>query len=100
VSGQLHTPAALTLGKKAHGTHWIEGCVDTRTGLDDMERRKILPLSRLELQPFGRQSRKKSVIQKVSSDGLLKKQEFISEPFILPFDVIPYTIIRHSFHYY
>jgi hypothetical protein len=34
-------------------THWIRGRVGPRTGLDDVESRKILPLPGLELQPFG-----------------------------------------------
>jgi hypothetical protein len=33
----------------ATGTHWIEGWVGPRIGLDDVERRKILPLSGLKL---------------------------------------------------
>jgi hypothetical protein len=33
----------FTPGQRAPGTHCIEGCVDPRTGLGNMERRKILP---------------------------------------------------------
>jgi hypothetical protein len=43
VSGQLHTPAVLTPEERAPGIHWIGSWVGPRTGLNDMERRKILP---------------------------------------------------------
>jgi hypothetical protein len=39
---------------KAPGTHWIGGWVGRTTGLDDVERRKMLPLLGLELRPLGR----------------------------------------------
>jgi hypothetical protein len=42
MSGQLYASAALALGKSP-GTHCIGGWVGPRAGLDDMERRKILP---------------------------------------------------------
>jgi hypothetical protein len=38
----------------APGTHWIGDWVDTRTGLDDVEKRKFLTLPGLELRPLGR----------------------------------------------
>jgi hypothetical protein len=50
VSGQLHAPAGLPPGKKAHSTYWIGGWVGTRAGLDDVEKRKFLTLPGLELQ--------------------------------------------------
>jgi hypothetical protein len=53
VSGQFHDPATLPPGKRAHGTHWIGGWVGHKTGLDNMERRKILAVSGLELWPLG-----------------------------------------------
>jgi hypothetical protein len=46
MSGQLHAPAL--------GTRWIGGWVGPRTGLDDVEKRKFLPLPGLELRPLGR----------------------------------------------
>jgi hypothetical protein len=52
VSGQLHAPAALHPGKEP-GTHWMGDLVNPRAGVDDMERRKILPLQGLELRYFG-----------------------------------------------
>jgi hypothetical protein len=36
--------------------------VDPRTGLDDMERRKLLPLSGLEFRPLGRPARRQFVL--------------------------------------
>jgi hypothetical protein len=42
------------------GTHWIEGRVGPRAGLDNMEK-KILTLPRLELRPLGRPSRRQSL---------------------------------------
>jgi hypothetical protein len=44
----------FTLGDRVPGTHWIEGWVGPRASLDDVERRKILPLLGLELRPLGR----------------------------------------------
>jgi hypothetical protein len=45
MSGQLHAPVDLPLGKKNPPVaHWIGGWVGPRTGLDKVERRKILPL--------------------------------------------------------
>jgi hypothetical protein len=42
--GQLDAPATLP-----PGIHWIRGWVGPRAGLDDVERRKILLLSGVEL---------------------------------------------------
>jgi hypothetical protein len=41
-------PSRFTPGKKIPGTHWIEGWVDARAGLDDVEKRKFLTLPGLE----------------------------------------------------
>jgi hypothetical protein len=40
--------------ERALGTHWIGSWVDTRAGLDDLERRKFLTLLGLELRPLSR----------------------------------------------
>jgi hypothetical protein len=44
----------FTPRERAPGTHWIGGWVDPSAGLDDVEKRKVLALQRLELRPFGR----------------------------------------------
>jgi hypothetical protein len=41
-------------GRFTPGTHWIEGWVDARAGLEDVEGRKIVPPSRLTLRTLGR----------------------------------------------
>jgi hypothetical protein len=46
------TPRPLYPREK--GIHWIGGWVNLRTGMDKVERRKILPLPGLELRPLGR----------------------------------------------
>jgi hypothetical protein len=47
-------PGHLTAGERAQGTHCIRAWVGPRTGLNDVEGRKILPLLELELRPLGR----------------------------------------------
>jgi hypothetical protein len=42
-------PGRFTREERASSTHWIGGCVGPRTGLDDVEKRKILTLPELEL---------------------------------------------------
>jgi hypothetical protein len=42
-------PGLFNRGEKAPGTHWIEGLVDPRAGLDDVVKRKFLTLPGLEL---------------------------------------------------
>jgi hypothetical protein len=44
----------FTFGERAPGTHWIGGWMDPRPGLDNVEKRKFLTLSGLELQPLCR----------------------------------------------
>jgi hypothetical protein len=43
----------FSAGERASCTHWIGGWVRPRIGLDGMEKRKILPLTGLELAPLG-----------------------------------------------
>jgi hypothetical protein len=47
-------PCRLHPGERAPGTHWIGGWVDPRVGLDDVEKRRFLPLQGLELRPLCR----------------------------------------------
>jgi hypothetical protein len=44
-------PGCFTPGEIAPGTHWIGGWVALRTGVDAMEKRKILPLPGIEPGP-------------------------------------------------
>jgi hypothetical protein len=46
---------SITLRERAPGTHSI-GWVGPRTGVDDVGRKKILPLPGLELRPLGRRA--------------------------------------------
>jgi hypothetical protein len=48
VSGQLHAPAALP-PERAPGTHFLGAWVDSRAGLDDMEKWKFFTPPGLEL---------------------------------------------------
>jgi hypothetical protein len=59
VGGQLSASRLdlLTTRERALGTHWTGGWVGPRTGLDDVEKRKILPPSRLEPLPLSRPAR-------------------------------------------
>jgi hypothetical protein len=50
VSGQLYAPTALSQGTNS-GTHWTCDCVDSRTGLNAVERKKILPSPGIESRP-------------------------------------------------
>jgi hypothetical protein len=45
-------PGHFTPGERAPGTYWIGGWVDHRTGLDAIEKRKILPLLGIETRLF------------------------------------------------
>jgi hypothetical protein len=48
-------------GKSPWYPHWIGGWADPRAGLDDVEKRKLLTLSGLELRPLGRSARSQSL---------------------------------------
>jgi hypothetical protein len=51
-------PCRFTPGERALGTtHWIEGSVGPRAGLDDVVKRTFFNLPGLELRPLGRPSR-------------------------------------------
>jgi hypothetical protein len=52
VSGPLHAPAVLTLGERVPSIQWIGSWVDSRVGMDDVEKRKFLTLLGLEHRPF------------------------------------------------
>jgi hypothetical protein len=69
MSTKLHVPAALPMGK-AHGIHWIGGCLGPRAGSDDVEKRKFLTLPGLELRLLGRPTRSQS-LYKLRYPGLV-----------------------------
>jgi hypothetical protein len=54
-------PCRFIPRESASGTQWTEGWVGLRTGLDDVERRKILPLPGLEFRNLGRPTRNQSL---------------------------------------
>jgi hypothetical protein len=58
-------PGRCTPGERAPGTRWIEGWVDPRASLDDLEKRKFLTLPGLELRQFPRR-RQALTIQQMS----------------------------------
>jgi hypothetical protein len=66
-------PGRFKLGKMAPGTHWIWGWVSPRTGLDDVEKRKILPLTGLELRPIYRPARSQSLYRLRYPSSQLRK---------------------------
>jgi hypothetical protein len=63
MSGQFHEMAALHPGKEHPHTHWIGGWVGPRGGLDDVEKRKLLPLLGLEFQSLDRPASSQSLYQ-------------------------------------
>jgi hypothetical protein len=56
VGGECSTSRTgrFTPGERAPGIHWIGGWVDLKAGQDDLEKRKFVTLSELELRPHGR----------------------------------------------
>jgi hypothetical protein len=50
-------------GRFIPGTHWIGGWVGPKAGLDEVERKKILPLPVLEPLPFRCPARSQSLYQ-------------------------------------
>jgi hypothetical protein len=54
-------PGRSTFRERAPCTYWMGGWVGPRTSLDDVERRKILPLPVLKLRSHGRPTRNQSL---------------------------------------
>jgi hypothetical protein len=50
-------PGRYIPGERAPGTHWIGGWLDFKASLDDLEKRKFLTLTGLELWTLGRPGR-------------------------------------------
>jgi hypothetical protein len=57
----FHDLDRFTPGEKASVTHWIGGWVDPRAGLDDVEKKKFLTQTGLELRHLGRPARSQSL---------------------------------------
>jgi hypothetical protein len=70
----------FTPGERAPGAHWIGGWVSPRTGLNDVERRNILPLSGPELRPFDRPALSQPLYRLgyPGSEGIQKKLNICS----------------------
>jgi hypothetical protein len=60
--------------ERAPGTHWMGGWVDPRAGLEDLEKRKFLTLTGLELRPLGRPARSQSLYRLRYPGSSLPKQ--------------------------
>jgi hypothetical protein len=54
-------PCLFTPRERATCTHWIGGWVDPRGSVDDMEKRKLMTISGLELRPLSRRARSQSL---------------------------------------
>jgi hypothetical protein len=54
-------PCRFTTRERAPDTHWIGGWVGPRASLDDVEKRKCLPLPRLKFRPLGRPAHSQSL---------------------------------------
>jgi hypothetical protein len=88
------TPRPLYDRKKSAGTHWIGGWVGPRTGLDYVEKRKILSVPGLRLRPLGVSSRSQSlyrlrclglfqgVLKEVTRDNNWCRQCFVVKIFV------------------
>jgi hypothetical protein len=74
-SGQLHAQVTLPPGKDASATHWIEGWVGHRTGLDDVENSKFLTLLGLEIRPLVLLARSQS-LYRLRYPGSLRVNEY------------------------
>jgi hypothetical protein len=52
VNGQLHAPDTLPIVNELPGTHWIEGWMGYRAGMNvELKRKKSLPLLGIKPQP-------------------------------------------------
>jgi hypothetical protein len=86
----------FSAGEMAPGTHWIGGLVGPRTGLDDVERRKILLIPRLELRTLGRSARSQ-LLYRLRYPG--SSNTCVSLIFILVLHSIPVSLVVRCLHY-
>jgi hypothetical protein len=78
-------PCRLTPGERTPGSHWRGGSVGPRAGLDDVERRKLLTLPGLELQPLGRPARSQTLYKLRYPDSpMLDYNEYQNKVALLP----------------
>jgi hypothetical protein len=64
-------PGPFTPGERALGAHWVGGWVDSRAGVDDVEKRKFLTLPGLHIRPLGRPTRSQNLYQLCYPGSLL-----------------------------
>jgi hypothetical protein len=66
VRGEWSTsrPGRFIHGERGPGTHWIEGWVNPRTGLDDVEKRMFLTLPGIEFRTLCRAARSQSLYRR------------------------------------
>jgi hypothetical protein len=83
-------PGRFIPRERAPGTHWIGGWVDTRAGLENLEKRKFLTLPGLEFLPLGRPASSQSLYRlsyhlnyTASNGGVTDEVEGISKEAIL-----------------
>jgi hypothetical protein len=77
-------PGRFIPGERAPDSRWRGGWVDSRAGLDDLEKRKFLTLPGLELRTLGRLARSQSLYRlryPGSEDGT--PVILVPEPFML-----------------
>jgi hypothetical protein len=56
--GGVFRPGRFNPWERAFCTNWIGDLAGPRTGMDNMDRRKILPIAGLKLRTFGRPPRR------------------------------------------
>jgi hypothetical protein len=54
-------PGRFTHGERAPSTYWIGGWVDPRASVDDMEKRKFLTISGIDLRPLSHPAHSQSL---------------------------------------
>jgi hypothetical protein len=76
VGGEWSTlcPGRFITEERALGASWVRDWVDPGTGLDEAERRKILPLPGFQLQTLGRPARSQSLYRLHYPDSSLDIQ--------------------------
>jgi hypothetical protein len=89
------TPRPLYPRGKNPGTHWIGGWVGPRVGLDDMQKRKFLTVTGLELQLLGRPSGSQS-LYRLRYLGSYTNQGMIQKPLNLQYNILLHFRLQYS----